>query len=1488
VTEQAEQFDVFVSYGHDDAPWVDTLAGNLHRAGLDVFLDKWEIAPGDVLVHQLEEGLRHSRTGILVVSPASVSRPWVREEYAVMVGRAVEGRQRLIPVLLGDVELPPFAANRVWIDFRGADGPEYADRVGELVTAVRDERPERPPRDGQVVAPSGTGVRPEGARRVILRISPDETSLTPEDAVPVTGAPAGLDYGLEELLWQVKRARHQGPQTASAARPSAEGEGAGAAATTAHGRLLGLGKGLAAAFLPDPIREALAKEIDMATGANAALRVRVELDPRLADLLWETLVLPEVSGGPLVLHPRVELYQAVPGLGLTPAAQIPGPLRILVVIGSPDEGERGDLLDYEAELERILDAVEPARRHGRAYVRILNRGTVAETRAALKAERFHVLHLSCHARPGALVLENEQGRPDPVNARRFAEEILVADRGVPLVVLSGCSTALTERISTEQAAGALSDGEAAEAAHEPPDGAVGQGEAALPGLARQLLGYGVPAVLAMNAQVTDSYAARLGARLYQELATQELPEPLTALSEARRQIDADLRAAPAGSRESRLAELAEWATPVLVLRGPSRPLLNPAQKPQPVQPPPEPRLAKGIVVRGVGDFVGRRREERLLLSALRGRRAGVVIHGIGGVGKSTLAAQLIRDLREQAGLVISVHGKVTIDQILDQVGRRLLSASLAMRQAEGELWRQLAALVRDPKVDWADRLDLLGEHLLESQPVVLLLDNFEDNVQLPGDGDRGFEVTDPQLATFLTSWIGAPGMSRLLITSRYPFPLPDHTHRRLEIHHLGPLSLAETRKLVWRLPGLESLEPNELQQAYANVGGHPRALEYLDALLHSGQARFDDVTHRLEQALAARHIDNPTRWLAEVGGDLDRALAETVTLAVNDVLLSQLLDQLEGVPLARRLLLGISVYRLPVDEHGVAWQVAEEAIQPPDQLRHERLRQLTVALQAAPEASPEVLAEQLGLTQAELAELARELTEGPRPPLVVLAGLPDALGHLAELGLVTPADASDLTEAGARPAWLVHRWTAGALARLTANPELVEAHRRAARYWRWRVDKWPQGRQADIADLLEARYHHQAAGEPDEAVRVTEWICLQLETWGAWSWEQQLLQETLTIIPAGSEKAARFSGQIGNIAFQRGDYDQAQERFRKALAILERLGDRAGMATSYHQLGVIAQRRGDYDQALDWYRQALTIDEELGDRAGMATSYHQLGMIAERRGDYDQALDWYRQSLAISEELGKRVNMAKSYHHLGNIAYLRDDYDQALDHYRQALTLRKGLGDRAGMAGTYHGLGLVAEQQGDYDQALDWYRQALAISEELGDRAGMAGIYHQLGNMAFRRDDHGQALDWYRKSLAIKEELGDRAGMATSYLQLGMLAERRGDYDQALDWYRQALAISEELDNRADMASAISAIGILLTKMGNPEEGLRWNLQSMGIRAELGVSQIWIDVRSLRRQLELLGAQRFEQLLQEKLGEEDSEAVKGLLQQLSDNEEPES
>lgn len=148
-----ETWHAFISYAAADAVEVRRIAENLHRLGLDVFFDEWEIDAGTVVSLRLDQGLRGSRTGVLIISPTSVQRPWVLQEYTVLLDKAVKHGQRLIPVLLRDADLAPMLATRRHIDLRGKHGDDYLTAIHELAAAIRGEKPPKPPRGAPLQAP---------------------------------------------------------------------------------------------------------------------------------------------------------------------------------------------------------------------------------------------------------------------------------------------------------------------------------------------------------------------------------------------------------------------------------------------------------------------------------------------------------------------------------------------------------------------------------------------------------------------------------------------------------------------------------------------------------------------------------------------------------------------------------------------------------------------------------------------------------------------------------------------------------------------------------------------------------------------------------------------------------------------------------------------------------------------------------------------------------------------------------------------------------------------------------------------------------------------------------------------------------------------------------------------------------------------------------------------------------------------------------------
>jgi hypothetical protein len=55
-------FDVFLSHSSKDKSIVRAIAERLRADGLRVWLDAWEIRPGDSIPAKIEEGLERSRT----------------------------------------------------------------------------------------------------------------------------------------------------------------------------------------------------------------------------------------------------------------------------------------------------------------------------------------------------------------------------------------------------------------------------------------------------------------------------------------------------------------------------------------------------------------------------------------------------------------------------------------------------------------------------------------------------------------------------------------------------------------------------------------------------------------------------------------------------------------------------------------------------------------------------------------------------------------------------------------------------------------------------------------------------------------------------------------------------------------------------------------------------------------------------------------------------------------------------------------------------------------------------------------------------------------------------------------------------------------------------------------------------------------------------------------------------------------------------------
>lgn len=153
--------------------------------------------------------------------------------------------------------------------------------------------------------------------------------------------------------------------------------------------------------------------------------------------------------------------------------------------------------------------------------------------------------------------------------------------------------------------------------------------------------------------------------------------------------------------------------------------------------------------------------------------------------------------------------------------------------------------LNDADVDDTVKLGLVGRLLAQAR-LLVLFDDFEQNLASGGE-----EWIDPGFADTFT-WLAETAQTgKLLVTCRYPLPgEPD-----LIGVDLPPLSPAELRRLLLRMPQLRDLDLDDRATIIATIGGHPRLIEFVDALLRHGRGSLREVTAKLRHLADVEGID---------------------------------------------------------------------------------------------------------------------------------------------------------------------------------------------------------------------------------------------------------------------------------------------------------------------------------------------------------------------------------------------------------------------------------------------------------------------------------------------------------------------------------------------------------------------------------------------------------------------------------------------------------
>ncbi|MFC5826482.1 AfsR/SARP family transcriptional regulator [Nonomuraea insulae] len=220
-----------------------------------------------------------------------------------------------------------------------------------------------------------------------------------------------------------------------------------------------------------------------------------------------------------------------------------------------------------------------------------------------------------------------------------------------------------------------------------------------------------------------------------------------------------------------------------------------------------------------------------------------------------------------------------------------------------------------------------------------------------------------------------------------------------------------------------------------------------------------------------------------------------------------------------------------------------------------------------------------------------------------------------------------------------------------------------------------------------------------------------------------------------------------------GRLDEALADAYTCLDLLVARGDAAGLAYAWTWPVWIHVERGEHGRAVEIARARLEVTEK-DDYAIRGNLLRGLGTALYQRGETAEAVVRYRESLLTAKALGDRVEMSKVLRRLGEALGALGRFDEAAETLAASLRLFVECGDTLGEALAGHTLGVVRLRQGEPGRALEHLRAALERLGGDGPSVWRARTLRELGRAHALLGRHEESAAAWRGSLAL---FGDAA-----------------------------------------------------------------------------------------------------------------------------------
>ena len=320
----------------------------------------------------------------------------------------------------------------------------------------------------------------------------------------------------------------------------------------------------------------------------------------------------------------------------------------------------------------------------------------------------------------------------------------------------------------------------------------------------------------------------------------------------------------------------------------------------------------------------------------------------------------------------------------------------------------------------------------------------------------------------------------------------------------------------------------------------------------------------------------------------------------------------------------------------------------------------------------------------------------------------------------------------------------------------------------------------------------------------------------------QLLKLGLVCARADNDQVreAEYLGRLGTQHSTRRP--ERAEAYFAAATRLARDTDASSLGMILTRYAEFRRTVADSESALALAEEALSVHAEVGDERLVAQTRTVLGEIFWRLSRLDEAQAEYVQARMFLERSNDVQGLADLLNKLASVEFNRGGrYELAIELFEEALARHEALQDDVMRAEDLNDLGACYRYLDRYEEAERCFKEALELNEKIGNRRLQAMNICNIAGALYGQGQYDLAQQHAEQGRALGEEVRDKVPQLWGLVWEGLAWQGMDEPARAERLLREAVALGRSFDNPRDLAGALARLGSLLADgLGRPDEGL--------------------------------------------------------------------